>query len=151
GPSVAWITSLSTGKPVAGAEVRIVRADGSSAPVLTDAHGLATLPAGVLGPDPEREADRTLLIARHGSDWTYRQVSHYLDPWRMSVSTDVLGQERSYGLLFTERGLYRPGDEVQVKGILRRETQTGNAVLAGHEVTLVLRAPSWEEAGRWQV
>jgi uncharacterized protein YfaS (alpha-2-macroglobulin family) len=150
--SVVWVTELSSGKPVAGAEVRILGPQGvHPGAVLTDAAGLAQLPPGALGPAPEEQGHETLVVARRGADWAFRQVSDYLSPWRMTVAADPFAKQQSYGLLFTERGLYRPGDEVQIKGILRREATTGNEVLSGKRLTLVLRSPDWQEVGTWPV
>ncbi|NLE85426.1 MAG: hypothetical protein GX607_03405 [Myxococcales bacterium] len=150
--SLVWVTKLSTAEPVAGAEVRVLRSDASPSPaVLTDARGFATLAPEALGPEPEKEGFRTLITARLGDDWAHRRVSDYLAPWRMNVPTDVFGKPRTRGLLFTERGIYRPGDEVRLKGILRREAQTGNDVLSGKRFTLLMRAPDGEIAGEWEL
>ncbi len=146
GPSVVWVTSLSNGVPVPGADVVVAGLERgkSSTPVTTDADGMATLPPGSLGADPNETGTHTLVVARKGTDWAFRRVSDYLGPWRSSVPTDVFGRPQSYGLLFTERGVYRPGDELQLKGILRRQVDTGNEVLANRKLTLVLRSPEWE-------
>lgn len=150
--SLVWVTELSSGKPVAGAEVRVLGPrDVPSKAVTTDNSGLALLPPGALGPAPQEHGHETLVVARRGSDWAFRQVSDYLSPWRMNVTADPFGKPQSYGLLFTERGLYRPGDEVQIKGILRREASSGNEVLSGKQLTLVLRSPDWQEVGQWPV
>lgn len=150
GSSLVWVTSLSSGAPIEGARVG-VRGARSSQPVLTDRDGFATLPAGALGPAPEADGHRTVLMVEKGQDWAFRRVSDYVGPWRSNVPTDVFGAPRSYGLLFTERGIYRPGDEVQLKGILRKEAEGGNAVLANQRYVLVLRSPDWEEMAKYPI
>lgn len=149
--SLVWVTRLSDASPVADAEVRVLRGSHASAVYRTDRNGLVHLPGEVLGPSPQEDGPRTLIVARAVGDWTYRRVSDYLEPWRMDAPTDVFGQPRNYGLLFTERGIYRPGDEVQVKGILRREAETGNDVPARRRIKLVLRSPDWQASGEWSV
>ncbi len=53
---------------------------------------------------------------KSGDDWTYEKARDYLSPWRLSVPFDGSGKRHTYGLIFTERGIYRPGDDVQVQG-----------------------------------
>ena len=143
--SVVWITALGSGKPVAGAEVSVVGPGiERGASVVTDRDGIATLAPGALGADPRGNADELLVVAKKGGDWSYRTVSDALSSWRASVPTDPFGKPQSYGLLFTERGLYRPGDTVELKGILRREAETGNEILSNRTFTLELRAPNWD-------
>jgi uncharacterized protein YfaS (alpha-2-macroglobulin family) len=148
GASLVWVTGLTSGAPVQGAEVLVagLSQGKTSAPVVTDADGMATLPPGSLGPNPHESGSHTLIVAKLGTDWAFRRVSDYVGPWRSSVPMDLFGRPQSYGLLFTERGVYRPGDELQLKGILRRQAESGNEVLAGSKFTLVLRSPDWEIA-----
>jgi alpha-2-macroglobulin len=47
-------------------------------------------------------------------------------------------------LMFTERGIYRPGDVVKVKGIVRRETDGGNALVKDRSLRLELYTPESE-------
>ena len=61
------------------------------------------------------------------------------------MPTDFGGELRPYGVLFTDRGIYRPGDEVQLKGIVRRETATGNALPGEQVVKVSFRSPSGDE------
>jgi uncharacterized protein YfaS (alpha-2-macroglobulin family) len=150
GSSLVWVTSLSTGAPIPGAEVSVTGGP-KVQPVVTDQNGFATLPAGSLGPDPNRTGHSTLVSAKKGNDWAFRRVSDYVSPWRANVSTDPFGVPQSYGLVFTERGIYRPGDEVQVKGILRKQAEGGNALLANRSYELVLRSPDWEETARYPI
>ncbi|MEZ4227395.1 MAG: MG2 domain-containing protein [Polyangiaceae bacterium] len=138
--SVVWVTQLSSGKPVPGAKVEVHRAGLAALSATTDADGIARIAAKDFAPNLEGESKdaQAVLVVSEGSDWTVRSVQEFLDPWRMDVALDLSGQLRAYGLLFTERGLYRPGDTVQLKGILRRHTLTGNAVEAGTAFKLVV-------------
>ncbi|HMJ16320.1 MAG TPA: MG2 domain-containing protein, partial [Polyangiaceae bacterium] len=65
-----------------------------------------------------------------------------------NVPVDVSGKQSSYGLLFTERGLYRPGDAVQVKGIVRVEQPSGNALPSARSLTLELHSPEGDLVGK---
>ncbi len=124
---VAWVTRLSTGKPVEGAALALhdekgaVRWRGStSRDGLAEVPGLATLGLRVLRSwDP---APFALLAATLGEDtgvtlstWSADAGAHAYD-----LPTDWDGTApRSLGAVFAERGVYRPGDTVHLKGIVR--------------------------------
>jgi hypothetical protein len=102
---LVWLTRLSTGAPIAGATVdlRQLGAIGSPpiASAITGADGLASLPRQSLAV-PEQLA----VVARSGDDWAYRAIPIPIAP-------------APVGLLFTERGIYRPGEHVSLEGIFR--------------------------------
>ncbi|MEP7049170.1 MAG: MG2 domain-containing protein [Pseudomonadota bacterium] len=143
--SLAWVTRISTGQPVAGAKVSILGLAEQTQEYQTDAQGIALMPDYKPNLDEaEGDAD-ALLVARAGTDWTFEKARDFLSPWRLSVPFDGSGKRHTYGLLFTERGIYRPGDDVQVKGILRSELQSGNATPAGDEISIELYSPDSEK------
>ncbi|MCB9577944.1 MAG: Ig-like domain-containing protein [Polyangiaceae bacterium] len=147
--SVVWVTRLSNGAPVPKAEVRVLRRGKPDATVMADDLGIAQIPESVLSPRFYDSGDRdALLVAKSGDDWAYRMASDYLSPWRLDVPTDLSGDERALGLIFTERGIYRPGDQVMVKGIVRMETATGNGIPSGKRLTLTLQSPDGESLGK---
>ena len=144
--SLVWVTRISNGEPVAKASLRVLGASGDHH-YETDAQGIALIPARDFQPkleEPGGDAD-SVLVAKSGDDWTYESVRDYLSPWRFSVPFDLSGKKQSYGLIFTERGIYRPGDDVQVKGIVRRELPSGKQNPAGDELELALYSPDAEE------
>lgn len=146
--SLVWVTRLSTAEPVAGAQVMLRKPGGKqTAPRTTDARGLVSIPASELSPNFYEESGdrRAVVFASAGDDWAFRPVSEYLPPWQLDVSADLSGRQDTYGMLFTERGIYRPGDRVQVKGIVRREIASGNAIPAGQKLTLTLQSPSGDK------
>jgi alpha-2-macroglobulin len=145
--SLIWVTRLSNAEPVAGAMVQLRKPGGKSTPEReTDARGLVQIPASEFAPNfyEDKGDSRAVLFARAGEDWSFRPVRDYLSPWLLDVSTDLSGQLQTYGMLFTERGIYRPGDRVHVKGIVRTELASGNAVPHGRRVSLSLAAPGGE-------
>jgi alpha-2-macroglobulin len=145
--SLVWVTRLSSAEPVAGAKVLLRKPGGKITPEhQTDARGLVRIPASDFAPNfyDHKGDSRAVLFARAGDDWSFRPVSDYLSPWRLDVSTDLSGRLDTYGMLFTERGIYRPGDRVHVKGIVRSELASGNAVPSGKQVVLSLGAPTGE-------
>ncbi len=122
--SLVWVTSLEDGKGVAGAKVFVYGADGFVlAEATTGANGLAALPGyGKLNLKRQGyEAPRLLVAAALGADLGYVTTSGYGDdaaPVEVDRNYDVLKKD-GLGLVFADRGIYRPGDAVHVKGILR--------------------------------
>jgi uncharacterized protein YfaS (alpha-2-macroglobulin family) len=132
-----WVTGVSDGMPRSGAKVTLYDNDGKvRATAATDARGLARL-AGYAR-DTTQAAEGAAeeeceycdysgfegyVGAVLGTDRSLVSVSRYdpdLSPWQFNVSAaygpDRL--ERAAGL-FTERGIYRPGEPVYAKAIVR--------------------------------
>jgi len=138
--SLVWVTRVSSGEPVAKATVRILGATSGEHRYETDAEGIAKIAAQDFSPNlDEADGDASaIVVVQSGNDWAFERARDFLSPWRFSVPFDWSGRKRAYGMLFTERGIYRPGDDVQVKGIVRREQTSGNATPAGAALTLEL-------------
>nr|PZN28832.1 MAG: hypothetical protein DIU78_01695 [Pseudomonadota bacterium] len=145
--SLVWLTRLSTNEPLARAEVELFRPDGTRLRYVTDSDGFAEIPAADYAPNLDWGSKdlEAVLVAAAGDDWNYERVADVAGPWASGVPVDLSGALRDQGLLFTDRGVYRPGDTVRVKGIVRRETETGSIVPKGLPVTLSLRGPSGDE------
>lgn len=106
---VGWATSLVDGRPLSGVRLSLAGAAAS-----TGEEGLATLP---LPPEAERERER-LLVARLGSDVAVlpeRSGRGGWARWSRRERADALAW-----YTFTDRNLYRPGEEVRFKGWIRR-------------------------------
>ncbi|MDT5293300.1 MAG: alpha-2-macroglobulin, partial [Acidobacteriota bacterium] len=108
---VAWATALKDGQPLEGVELTLQPTGSRS---MSGADGLARLPL-----PPKSDAGTALVVARRGgetaflperSDWWGSESS-----WVKRAATDEL---RWY--VFDDRKMYRPGEEVSVKGWLRR-------------------------------
>lgn len=128
--AAVWVTTVHDGAPLAGASVVLygrhgeVRASGTS-----DAQGLVHFTA--LPPDT---ADTSSAIrfgsgfegyvtASHGNDRAVVAVDAYsweLSPWQFNVSPAPPNMRlRTAAAVFTERGIYRPGETVHAKAIVR--------------------------------
>ena len=109
---VGWANSLTDGAPLGGVQMQIIPSNVSGT---TGADGLAYLPL-----KPVSDSAASMLVARRGNDvailpenpnnWWATTGS-----WQQKPQTDEL---RWY--VFDDRKLYRPGEEVQVKGWIRR-------------------------------
>ncbi len=151
--SLFWVTRLGSGAPVPGAAVELYPFERPKQTYVADSSGMVHVPAADFAPDFDAyDRDmRSLVVARSGSDWTFERLSDFIGPWRFPVSVDLSGALETYGLLFTERGIYRPGDEVALKGIVRDEIPTGNGVPKARQYELALRSSDDEELGKQQV
>ncbi|HEU4452634.1 MAG TPA: MG2 domain-containing protein, partial [Longimicrobium sp.] len=107
----AWAASLLDGSPVAGATMEILP---SASRGTADARGIATLPLPADRPGNDLPA---ILVARAGADAAIlpeQGPGGYATWERESPGT------RGLWYVFTDRGLYRPGERVRFKGWVRR-------------------------------
>ncbi len=136
--SLVMVTRLSDGKPVAGATVAVREEGGREVLALpTDARGIALVPADRFQPvKPDGDLDdRFVLFARSGDDWTYRQVRDLV--MRAEVPyLDLAAKMPVFGMLFTDRGIYKAGETVRVKGVFRQNLPKGMETPRGREMTL---------------
>jgi alpha-2-macroglobulin len=138
--SIVWLTHLSTGEPAAEATATIYDANGDAVcSGQTDGQGLITFSAQQLKPIARNgTADsRLLLVARAGDDFTYQR----LEPSSTIFSdapTDYLQRGQWAGLIFTDRGVYRPGEKVKLGGFFRHTAEKGFSVLAKQEFRYVV-------------
>ncbi len=145
--SLVWVTRVSSGEPVPKASLRILGGLSGEHRYETDAQGIAKIGSQDFSPKLDQSSGdaSAILVVQSGDDWAFERARDFLSPWRFSVPFDWSGRARSYGMIFTERGIYRPGDEVLVKGIVRREQTSGNATPAGEELSLELYSPDSEK------
>ena len=119
---VAWTTGLKDGAPLAG--VSII-AGSSSSEVLTGEDGIARFPI---------PSGASYLVASKGADQAMLpRTQYYWDEGAWS-SRSVNDELRWY--IFDDRQMYNPGEEVHIKGWLRRigAKQDGDVGLVGDTV-----------------
>ncbi len=124
--TVAWVTSLRNGKPIAGATVE---ARSSQNKVLwrgkTDELGSVEGPGwGEFGLKDRRGLGHPLqyLFCYHKGDFGFTRSDWGtgISPYRFGIRYDWHPQVRKReGTIFTERGIYRAGETVHFKGIIR--------------------------------
>jgi hypothetical protein len=130
---VVWVAGASDGLPRAGASVVLHDLHGRVlARAVTDSGGIARL-RGIRRPPPERaengrvdweeQAFDGYVEVRRGGDRALVGINQWdpdLSPWRFNVPS-AWGDQRlpAAAAVFTERGIYRPGDSVFVKAIVR--------------------------------
>jgi alpha-2-macroglobulin len=142
--TLVMVTRLSDGQPVEGATVTIRDLDNKvvwTGP--TDAHGLA------LAPDTDLRdhdawwrfrfvvtAEKDGDVAYVGSDW-----NEGIEPWSFAGSFDLdEAKPLLRGSVFADRGVYKLGEEVHFKTVLRSDTAKGIVLLpAGTAVEVVVK------------
>ena len=123
-----WVTSLSKGTPVNGANLSLWRKGGKKAMWRgkTDASGLAMLrDPDLLGDSEDR---RLLFFAEKDGDRSYVSSGTQggISPWDFGMEASWDNKDNSLiGVVFSDRGLYRPGEQVHLKGVVRRDGRTG--------------------------
>ncbi len=142
--TLIFVTRLDDAAPVAGAPVAILKTDGSTLwRGTTGNDGVAMAPETRLR-DPRRWGEFAFLItaekdgdvAYAASDW-----NEGLQPWEfgMPFSLDE-SVPLLRGTVFSDRGVYRLGEDVQFKAMLRSNTPTGVKLLPqGTEVFVTTR------------
>ncbi len=136
---LAWVTSLKSGRPVAGARVRVFHGKTELWSGSTDADGLALAPEQVMAPTDGYYQPRLTVVADKAGDLNFVNTDRYgsLDPWAFG---QPFGWQRDrlrlVGTVFADRGIYRPGDTVHLKGLARDLTDDGMTTPADQEVEL---------------
>ena len=127
---MVWVTSVVDGSPKSGAAVTLYDASGRRlVTATTDARGLARLTGWANAPvrDDDDEEGNTgfegYVRVTLGSDRAVTAINRWdpdLSPWRFNVHS-AWGDRRLplAGAVFTERGIYRPGELVYAKAIVR--------------------------------
>ena len=124
GSQDVFLQSVSNGDPVAGATVEVIGRNGEPVrSAISDATGhlrFASLK------DLERERAPALYLARLGGDSTFLPIEGNLRPLDLSRFdvgglTEAVDRARLTAFLFSDRGLYRPGDEIRAAAIVKTQ------------------------------
>jgi uncharacterized protein YfaS (alpha-2-macroglobulin family) len=124
GPNVlAYTVDLKTGSPVAGVGVKVFAQKESAGTGTTNTEGIANIVTSTT----ETEGDRTIL-ARNGESFAF-------------VTTWLEGRESASSLIYayTDRPVYRPGQRVYMKGIVRQRQNEGYVTPTGRGVRLEVK------------
>ncbi len=107
---VGWATSLKDGQPLAGVELSLLP---SGAKAVSGADGVARLALG------QTATETGVLVARRGNDLAILpEHSEWYQRGSGWVKRDAQDYLRWY--VFDDRKMYRPGEEVSIKGWVRR-------------------------------
>ncbi|UCF10301.1 MAG: Ig-like domain-containing protein, partial [Candidatus Bipolaricaulota bacterium] len=136
--TLAWVTDLQTGEPAMNVVLAAYDGDGELvAESVTNADGLAVLPGTdaygwrgmfVVARDP---------FALASSEW-----SPGIGPWDFGYGSSSLVDVRSH--LDTDRPIYRPGQTVHFRGVVRNEFDASYSLRSLSEVAVSVRDAQWD-------
>ncbi len=132
-----WATRLDNGAPLGDVEVQLLGAGSAK----TDNQGLARVPLTA--------RDGHLIVGRKGKDSVIVPERWFGEPtYRLQQHAD-----EARWLIYDDRGMYKPGEEMRVKGWVRRAGMNRGGDLdaiqnvAGSTVSYRIRDPRWAEIG----
>lgn len=121
-----FVHSIATGLPIVGAKIALLGKNG--VPIIkrtSSADGHVSMPAT---DGFEREKTPTVFVVRNGADSVFMPHARYgrmLQYSRFDVGGEYIQQrpddERIKAQVFTDRGIYRPGDTVEIASIVKRD------------------------------
>ena len=136
GETLVWVTDLESGQPVEGEALRILGDGGDLfAEVTTDADGLAEATHGAQEP-----WETLYVLVQEGDALTahLKGWSQGIQPWEFSVPYDPYPWGYR-GMLYADREIYRPGQTVYFKGILRTDSDGDYGLPGGEPATVAVR------------
>ena len=144
--ALIWATDLQDGQPVADVALTVYDANGRAiADTSTDADGVAVTDL----PRQEPWAQLTAVGERDGAvAVVMRDWSQGISPWEFGLDGYPY-QERYRGYFYTDRRIYRPGQRVYFKGILREDDDARyNPVPEGTEIPVTVYDAEGREVWR---
>jgi uncharacterized protein YfaS (alpha-2-macroglobulin family) len=135
---VVWATNLKDGSPLANVKIA---SDHNAVNATTGQDGLATFSI----PNGGRYLTATL-----GDDTAMLPQNTY--PWDANGWQTHFANDQLAWYIFDDRAMYKPGEEVHIKGWIRRigGKQHGDVSLVGLGITQInysIRGPQWNEIG----
>jgi uncharacterized protein YfaS (alpha-2-macroglobulin family) len=126
--SDVFLVSVKTGKPIADATVEILGKNGIPIQTAkTAADGHCAFPSVEKS---EREKSPVAFVARNGDDIAFMPFAsedRVLNFSRFDTEgAENIGPEGLDAFVFTERGVYRPGDEIHAGAIVKQRNWRGN-------------------------
>ncbi len=141
------VRSLADGKPMSGVAVRLyARNNGELAAATSDAGGIAKFPGGLLR---GRGGDEPFVLTAHGPDNDFNFLEIGRPAFDLS-DRGVSGRPQAGpvdAFLYTDRGIYRPGETVELVALVRDDKADA---MSGLPVGLRLLRPDGIEVEKRQ-
>lgn len=147
---LAWAVDLGSGKPVSGLELGIVDENGASiGSARTGTDGVGETPL----PPPSDPYPPVYVMAGKPGDPSFALTgtiwSDGIEPYQFGVSQDIT-QPQELLYLYTDRPIYRPGQSVRFRGVLRKIDEARYRLPDTKAVTVTLRDANGQVAGSFQ-
>lgn len=119
---LAWAIDHDSGKPLSGVTVRVSGPGVTPGDAVTDANGLASfkVPTPTLGGCCSDRSFITWIDEGGRSAVTSTRWQNGVSPYQFGVPSEFY-QREWVGHLYTDRPIYRPGERVEFKGIIRAD------------------------------
>lgn len=147
--ALVWVTDLATGADVAGAEVTIFDAasEEDPSPVVvatgtTDADGLWQ---GAVERTGQPWQPLVVVVSRAGrfAGATATEWLTGIEPWSFDLPFDTYPTRYAAGV-YTDRPVYRPGQRVYFRGVVRADDDAAYSLPTGATLQLTIRDPNYE-------
>ena len=142
---LVWATDLKSGQPVSRMELKILNRLGKELITgVTDGNGIYKITKDF--------GDRFYVVGRKtlGGEDRWALSTLYWDEgiqaWQFNANGDWLSLDEPRIFLYTERPLYRAGDEVFFKGIYRLDRDAKLSLPTDKKINVVLEDPQYEKA-----
>jgi uncharacterized protein YfaS (alpha-2-macroglobulin family) len=122
---LSYLADRKTGEPVAGVTVSQLSKHSDRVVQTTDSDGLSSIKM------PEQHSEDLRLIATHGKDVAFNAVGEF---WGARTQGWT-------GYIYTDRPVYRPGDTVHFRGILRKQAAVGYEAPVSQSVRVEINDP----------
>ncbi|MFN8502289.1 Ig-like domain-containing protein [Kouleothrix sp.] len=145
GDALVWANDLASGQPAAGLAFDFFDDTGSAlGSASTDANGVARLKLA------RSENHWTIAIARQPFAAAASSWSRGLSPWDFGL--DGSGALPTLAMhVYTDRPIYRPGQEVHFKGIVRSESDASFSLPPGGQAEVTITSPRGEQVAQQQL
>ena len=129
---MAWVLDHDTGQPLPGVELSGFGQELGSPRATTDANGLASfkVPAPTLGKNIDRSYYLVVESGGHRG-FTSTRWQQGSQPYQLNLPTEFFAREW-VGQVYTDRPIYRPGENVEYKGVVRADDDAQYSVPAGN-------------------
>lgn len=127
GSAAVLVTDIDDARAAPGAAVELYRVPKGGAPERLGSAIAGSLGEAALHFDRAIEkTDALAVVAKRGNDWTLRTIA-------------TPRPTENIGVLFTERGIYRPGETVKLTGVFRAARPSGLAVPQDRKVHVLVK------------
>ncbi len=127
---LAWATTLKNGEPMSGVELTLANI---TAPQKSDDKGMTSFAL-----KDSTSVGNNYLLAKKGKDMAFLPEYQWANNYTSWVNRP--GYNNMQLFVFDDRGMYRPGEEVHIKGIarVREDKKGGDLLLPGDESRMTL-------------